>query len=343
MTVKGSRYGRWFVALGISALSAVGMQGDAVADGTVNVSSRSLLDVTLEDGNARPSSGEYTVNIRDCRRIITDNPDFVFEWRLRSLNPSSPRFGIKLEQPGVSCNRTSPAREPDDDDCLVLTDDASLTGTNVQQTIGARTFFGITDPADCSVGTQSSRDYRMLMVFTDPRFVEGLATTSEFDFSAIRVILDNRRPATPTVSSVQAGGSSIVVRYEALDDANTTYRALYSTELFDTSGPPEQITGVSRTATTTGSSVRIEGSSIQPNQTYFVSLVAIDRVGNESFASAPQEIVTVPTIDFWEAYQGAGGVEAGGYCSATPGRGAGWWWMVGLALLTTRRGARTEA
>jgi hypothetical protein len=156
------------------------------------------------------------------------------------------------------------------------------------------------------------------------------------------VILDNRRPATPVVTSVQAGGSSIVVRFEPLDDTDVTYRALYATEPFDTSGPPEAIEGVSRTSAGTGSSIRIE-SGIQPNQVYYVSVIAVDDVGNESFASSNNEIETVPTVDFWEAYQEAGGGEAGGHCASAGTTPAAWWWALGLALAVTRRGSRKEA
>lgn len=327
---------------GLSALRAalvacvLGLGSGAMAQSTVNIESRSLLDITLTDGNANASAGEFTINIRDCRRLVADNPDMVFQWRLRSLNPVSPRFGIKLERPQRTCNRTSPAREPDDENCLVLTDDTSLSGQTVQQSISARTLLDLNAPDDCTTLDPGARDYRMIFVFTDPRFVEGLTTVTEFDFSPIRIILDNQRPQTPTVTGLSAGGSSVVVSIEPLDESNVTYRALYSTEPFDVTTPPETLTGVTRSPATASSSIRIE-SGIQADRTYYVAVIAIDRVGNESFASAPQTVTTVPTVDFWEAYRNAGGGETGGFCASGGPPGRVPVWMAPLALLALRR------
>lgn len=327
------RFVLFTLAAGTLLLSA----STAFAEGeTSNVTARTLTGFTFSDDNANVAGGVYVVNIADCRDLIGDNPTLRFAWTLRTNPLTGARFGIKLQAPNTTCLTSTPAFDSSETDCDQLAADQSLTGTSVNVELNARDLFGISNADACLDGTTAVGDYRVYLIFSDPTTT---TTETRYDNSPMRVTLDTTRPATPAIRSLQAGGTSIVVRFESGDDDR--HRAYYSTEPFAGGSVPEALTGVSRSGITSSSSVRIDGGAVQEGRTYYVALVRVDDNGNESLLSAVQEVITAPTTDFWEAYQGAGGGEAGGYCAAgAGGRGARGGLMFALFGLLMARGTR---
>jgi len=338
---RGMSRVRFTVAASTALLVALAMVASSAfaADETPNITSRDLriTGFELQDGNLRRDVGEFTINIADCRTLVAENPEMTFVYTLSNDPPAGARYAIKLEPPQGSCSRTNPTTDGDGEGCTVLTESGTLTGRTVEQTVNARTLLQITDPAEC-LATSGDRDYRVLFIFSDRRFTGGAGGGSqEYDFTSIRGRLSTSRPNAPTLRSVSAGSRTLQLRWDAVDGADIRYRAYFSTEPFDGTANPEEVSGVSRSSTTVNTQIRIDGDQVVEGATYYVAVVALNTAGNPSSFSEIQQVVTQPTTDFFQLYKDGGGQEAGGHCSAASAPTSRTLaLMLGLAFIATR-------
>ena len=254
----------------------------------------------------------YTANLATCRDLVSNNPDLRFSWTLRTAYADGDlRFGVKAERPGLSCTRTSPGPEPNED-CLIIRDNVRVgSATELVADVFARTLLGLSSVDQCE-GRQES--YDVINVLPRVNVVDDQATHEP---DVVRVRLETQRPAAPGGVTVQGGESSLLVEWDPTSSAEAYYVYLSSTP-FAEGDVPEDVAGARRQRVTTGQSYRFT-SGISAGVTYYITVTAEDGVGNESLLGETVTTTTEPTIDFWEDYLNRGGRETGGYCQQATG------------------------
>ena len=323
------------MAAGTTAAALLGVAPAAWACDTEQVSTCEVLDLDVEASNADDEDGAYTLNIADCRALVDDDDEITFRWVLASEPDSGANFGVKLQRGGdSSCNLNAPDRDNEGEDCEVIVNNGDLNGTTVTVSTSVREVLDISSGDDCFNLGSTQVDFRMSLVFPDANASD---TDDTYVSDDIVLTVDVQRPTTPTINEVSAGGSTIQVRWDDLDDDDLTYRVYYDDAELTSGTEPELLSGARSSGELSGTSTEID-SGITEGVTYYVAVVSIDSGGNESVLSDVLTAVTAPTTDFFEAYRDAGGVEQGGYC-ATAARPAGFGmlFVVGLALAATRR------
>lgn len=315
-------------------LAAVVQLPGAFAETSDRVSDRSVLNLDLAESNIEEESGEYIINIDDCRDQIAENPDVTLRWVLEDDPESGDVYGLKLEEPGSSCSTATPEAEASETDCRVLVSSDSLGGKTVEETIALRDILRVSSADDCSAGIENG-DYVLSFIFSNPDYDSEDNTTNRYEYDEIIFRLDTTRPGAPSNIDATAGESTIRVTWDGDDDIE--YRVYYSTSPIAAGALPETLTDVNVSGAVYGSAATVtDGVSL--GNTYYVGVAQVDSVGNESELSEILEVTTTEAYDFFEEYRRSGGVEEGGYCMSTrASSGLGTLGLVALGLVLSRR------
>ena len=308
-----------------ACLSAALLIPAVVSAQTVNSGSMTGL-ASLDE----PASADSTVvwNIDDCVTLAGSlNETLSVQWSL-TIPEGDFQYSVKLDTPTNTCT----AAIESDEGCTSLRTAATLA-ESVTLDFAATVLFGgsITDASSCYESGNGGSFTVMFIYQQENTDGEKVAITSR-----LTIDMDLDRPTAPTGLEVEAGEDSITASWGRVTAAEG-YVVFYSETLESVlTDPPEEISGASSQTVTSGTSLSetISGG-ITVDTTYFVTVAAESSSGNLSLVSEAVSATTVPTQDFWEIYQGAGGQEAGG-CSSTKGT-AGWLAFGALGLLALRR------
>jgi hypothetical protein len=295
----------------------------------------------LTTANVSDTSVTHVVNFSDCKAIMAHaSPIVRITWSWTdppvSLNLTSPRYGIKLEKPGSSCDGTKMTEDNASSGCKVLllnqsfgsvlTTTAKLLDVNLSDLLGA---------PDCAVATETQG--RIYFIIED-----NSTNTPVISNAVLSVGLDTKAPQPPTVTGLTAGGENIKIAWTQVDEATTPYARVYWSKVPFTASAPS--TATNKSEKLSGNSYTIAG--VTNGTTYYLAVTAIDNNDNESAAGEVREGIPVEVQDFWQYYKASGGASDGGYygCSTGPGRGApassaalGLLLCAGLFLLGRRR------
>jgi hypothetical protein len=323
------------MAAGSTAAVCVCVGSVALACGVDQVTTCEILDLDIEASNADDEDGAYTLNIADCRAAVDSDDEITFRWELGQEPDTGDNYGLKLQRGGDGqCNRNAPDRDNEGADCEVLVSNGDLSSTTVSYGTSIRDVLGIQSGDDCFNLGGTQIDFRMSLIVPDATSTD---TDDTFVESPIVITVDVQRPASPTISEVSAGGSTIEVKWDDLGDDDLTYRVYYDASELAGGSEPELLSGVRSTNEVSGSSTVID-DGVTEGVNYWVAVVSVDSIGNESLLSDTLTALTAPTTDFFEAYRDAGGVEQGGYCAAAPrSAGLGTLLFIGAAIVASRR------
>jgi hypothetical protein len=136
------------------------------------------------------------------------------------------------------------------------------------------------------------------------------------------ITYDSKPPAAPTITSVVAQDSALVINFTVGTDASTV-----EVEYASAVGPYNR----RPTGPASSGSIRLDGLTNGVN--YAVLLTAFDAAGNQSDASNASSGIPVASFGFFATYQKDGGDTAGG-CAAVP---AGACPLLALGWLARRR------
>ena len=143
--------------------------------------------------------------------------------------------------------------------------------------------------------------------------VQDLLGQKKVYSTRLTITLDYAPPVAPTLGALEAGDQNLHASWT--DDKNDnetgiTYTVYWSTQAFTSASLPGGSKGG-----LTSTSVQVTG--LTNNTEYYVGVVAVDEVGNESeICDAATELETGKPIvvdDFFEYYKKNGGHEKGGY------------------------------
>ena len=289
------------------------------------VDTASMTGLTTLD---KPGSPGATVlwNIDDCVTLANALDErLTVLWGL-TIPDGELQYSVKLDTPNDACTESIAT----EDDCTSIAT-ASTLSESISVNFTAAQLFGsaITGESDC-YDSANDGSYHVLLVhqFEDS---EGDITERA---SRLTIDLDLARPESPTGVEAAAGESTIEVSWGDVSAAEG-YVVFYSETLGDVlTDPPEQISASSQTVSTGGTTSITLSSGISVDTTYYLTVAAESSSGNLSLVSESVSVTTVPTQDFWELYQRAGGQEAGG-CNSH--RGSFSWLAFGvLGLLFFR-------
>jgi MYXO-CTERM domain-containing protein len=172
---------------------------------------------------------------------------------------------------------------------------------------------------NCATETTSTPVYMCALAYTSTN------TTNHIGYANGDFTLNNRKPNPPTNVGVEPAENALRVRWtEATTGENATeFRVIAKNTVVDTDV---------HTARTNGSPAMVNG--LVNGTLYSVTVIAISLAGSESDPSQAVTGTPQPTEDFWDWYQGRGGVEQGGCTSGAAGALA----LLGAAaLLRVRR------
>jgi uncharacterized protein (TIGR03382 family) len=304
---------------------------------TVKVSdSSAILDVSAT-GDA-DGTANVTFGIQDCLNLFAEDPDISVSWTFTSKPATGNDYQIKLQHGSESCSFTEIDAATD----VCLRDDATAFSTSGTPTATYTWSELVNDAAltasTCYEGGLSS-PWTIALVYESSSSLLGASTFSK---SQAILTLDASRPTPPTELRTAGGETAIEVRWTASSSAVSYEIWADTTPIASRVTLPEEapsglrVKSVEGGDTTSGSI-----SGLTTGVTYYIVVLAIDEAGNLSTVSEEVTGATAPTADFFESYKAAGGVEAGGQCSAsTPA--AGWMTMasLGVAMWLIRRRRR---
>ena len=313
----------WLLA---SCVASLLLAASPVGAQTVTVSLSGDVDTAAEDDDG------VTFNISQCRDLIGDELTFDVDFESENQTDGTivevDSYVYKIEPEGVSCDTDDTSADNDDPDCERI---APTSSTPPDEDVPFTQFFpAISNPDDCfDVNGQSGR---FLVVYsnTDP-------DTDTISREAFTITMRASRPGAPSLDELVPGEETIEVKYTEPSDAPDSdsdesaydYRIYYAAVAADDAGTPTETVPISEGGSPellsvqtkeagSGQSYSLSGVSV--NTTYVVAVVAMDEYGNESLVSNVLTTTTRPTNDFYEAYRGNGGGDAGGFgCSVTPG------------------------
>jgi MYXO-CTERM domain-containing protein len=286
-----------------------------IASAQFQVTTAEVLDLELEDGNTDTSNSRYTLNIRDCATAVEDNQEITFRWTFNVSAPSSTKYAIKLQPPGATCTFSTTTIDGDQENCRLIAASDDLNGTSVSLDITIQNLLGFSDSNACLTEGVTSGEYIMGIIYTNPNDTTAGDDANDFVNEPIEVTLRLSRPDAPTLDEVSAGESTLSASWTSNVESIDEYLVFYSTTEFAEGTIPEAVSGSTSSALATSIDI---SSGLSVNRTYYVGVVNVDEYGNRSPLSNVLDVQTAPTLDFFEEYLSAGGVEQGGYCSAAP-------------------------
>lgn len=139
-----------------------------------------------------------------------------------------------------------------------------------------------------------------------------------FSLSDIRLVIDTEGPTAPTLNGASATQSTLVLEFTSSNDQDIEgFAAVISTEPLTQGTLPNK---TNAQVILFGNKESIKSNIpvvLDPKKTYHVGVSARDETGNVGPVSNVKTVQPVETIDFWNAYKGAGGSEEGG-CATVP-------------------------
>ena len=303
-------------------------------DRSESVSSVEVDGLSLLSANADTEAQKYVINIEDCESLAANPDDKIeFTWNFDTPLPDDGLFTVKLVLNSESCSESSLTYDAATEECQVLLENESLSGSTVRFEIGFASLTGVSSVAECA----SNADViDVMMIFTD--FNED-DTSDSPDRDELRIEFDTDRPAAPTDLTAKAGQSQIVVSWSEVAAASS-YTLYYGTDPIPDGADPSNLTHTNVSGTSTTQELD-EGITIN---TYYLAVVTKDSVGNLSAVSEVVTVTTQPVEDFYEYYRGNGGTDEGGYCAtANPVTGGLWFIALLMAPLLYRRRRKAVA
>ena len=275
------------------------------------------------------TAGQLIPDPTEVGQATCTNENVLLTWLINTTNTggsavvNSDRYRVAVYASTEACPQAASA--PAAGAANVVVDDVLAIGDTDSETVtsGAiATAGGVT----CVSGNVSASDVskKLCVYLVDTngvRGTDGRAAEGTFKFQLAR-------PPPPVLESVEDASESLIVRFHAgtASGSDTATSDRFEVRVYLGS------TLVS-TASNAVSGVRVGGLvNSQPPTTYTVRVVAFSSAGNES---GPSNVLTgTPKdfVDFWRAYQDAGGQEQGG-C----GGGAGALSSLALLPLALRR------
>ncbi len=253
------------------------------------------LDGELDDRlGITVNADEHIINIEDCDAYLGGQ----FEVTLRiEPRPASYRYAVAYAPPGKTCSTTD-TNPSATDGCVVVHAQRELDATSIRATVDFDKLMGTTD---CTAATEGDATLYYIIQNT---------STSDVDFETILFDIDLKAPAAPTLDTLTSGDGRFVAKWT---DSNTEDDIEYVVYYAETAFSEDDLANVDSSDGITTTSYAVE-SGLSNEATYFVSVAARDNADNESAISNQLEVMPASTTDFWEAYQGAGGADNGGFC-----------------------------
>ncbi|WP_146618236.1 hypothetical protein [Lujinxingia litoralis] len=346
---------RWAVAaLSASTVAlAVAPQAQARAP-----KSSTLVQETTPSalGDAKIDGASLVAGIAECRKALNNDSivKFTFEttYAVAEEQDSSAVFSgpyIYSLARGTSTNVNCTDGEPSVE-CEDMSSDSPLmidTGEVVAE-VPFEDLVGFSNAELCE-SEQSDLEH-FVQVHIDPN--NNVTGAVDADYVEGRVVVDLIRPEAPVTLDGMSTATTMLVNIEPSSSEDVSaYFAVVSTTSFeggvsiDDLGDSSKRYPVVLNETTNTGEVSVD---LAEGTVVHVSVVAKDDAENYSLVPAPVEVEVVPTKNFWDYYQEAGGSETGGYGCASAGGGSGaaglWALLVallGLGLTRVRRaGAR---
>lgn len=291
-----------------------------------------IPDDVISDGTA---SRTVEINIARCLDLVGSDSEMRFVWTFSALQPTGD-YRIAYQRPDEDC--ATEALDDAEESCFTAVDPTQL----------GQTVTHFVDLSDLLLGLQrgdclgnDDRTYKVHLIHTS----QDNDSSDSVRHDETTFALELERPSGDFVPELDAGEGQIRVRWMP-DPAYDDYRVYYTDNEDDFADSlPEELEGDLRSKTvedvdTTEDMVSTTLSNgITLGREYFVMVVAVDNAGNAGeLGNTVVSVVPQSTQDFWETYQAAGGVEAGGFCAAGGGAASAWWMLSLLALARRRRG-----
>lgn len=268
----------------ISNFTFVGFEGVGNLRGQLS----SRLGTTL-------NSTEHYINIDDCERYA--GGEMEVKLRIDPLPSGSWQYAVAYAPPSKTCSTTTVNPEASEGTCYVPAAQRELTQTNISFNVSFDRLMG----SECQANTEGEAS--IYLIIQEP-------SLSQISFQRVIVNVDLRAPVTPTLDKVTGGDERFTAAWsDTSNDSKTKYVVYWSDAPFG----EDDLEDVDSRTDITAKSVAIE-SKLSNDVTYYVSVAARDKAENESALSTQMEVTPSSTIDFWEAYIGAGGGEGGDFC-----------------------------
>lgn len=263
----------------------VGLEGIAELNGQLD----DRLGTTL-------NSTEHFINIADCKRYLGGEMEVTV--RIDPRPVGNWQYAAAYAPPGKTCSTTNANPEAVAGTCIVPAAQRELNATAI--TFNVR----FDDLIGSSCDTIAEGDASVYIIIQE-------SSLSRVEFERIIFTIDLRAPSAPTLDSLSSGDARFQARWtdEANDADGTTYSVYWSDAPF----AQADLADVDSRTRLSAKTVAIE-SGVSNEVSYYVSVTAEDEAENESALSNQLEVIPASTVDFWEAYVGAGGSEPGGFC-----------------------------
>jgi titin len=277
--------------------------------------SAGVIAITETSDTQNGGQNDGVINIAECSGSVSTPTGLNLTWLLSTVPAAGTTY--KLYATTQDCpSSTSP---PPSTGIVFLTTTSQQTGGlqngswpltgNIQAVTEILVPLGVS----CAVSTTVTNVNLCVSVYDGSSVVDVHAGGT--------LVLDTRKPAIPTVTSVTPGDSALTVRWSAGSGGPTvTYFTVTATPVApdathtncNAGGAPgsHNVTGAGAT------SYRLGG--LTNNACYDVTVTATSDVLNTGDASAPVAGTPVPVDDFWRHYRDAGGREQGG-CGGSAG------------------------
>ncbi len=296
----------------LAATSTAQAQGAAVAP----------ITISLIDSDAAIDTSDATFNLAACRAEQAGSLTVKVSLA-KSTFPLSAnlRFSLKVARTGASCDTAG--LNTTGEGCSLAIDsaaipsavDASDSSRYFQQALVDFNdlFPDITSADNCENLDSVSANLTVVAESID----EATGTKKEIPLSdSFALVLSTIRPPQPDVAlSIEAGESTFQASFQAASTLN--YKLYFGTQAVPPGTQPETLGASFRSASVTPGSNTISSDILRAGQTFYVALVAVDSINNESLTGTTATFTGVSTLDFFELYKESGGTDPGGFCATT--------------------------
>ncbi len=291
--------------IGMAFLLALGviLPNLAFASSSDDWTLTSSLTATSQD-----TSSKLAFNASRCQDLFdikTGEVSFVFTLSSDATLSDSATYSIKFAKGNVSCSKDD-LNQTTGEECALIASNMPLSATSSPIEV-RRKVADLSSAANAEGCENLSESSYLYLIVND-------ASASSTPYT-VTYLLDFRtkRPNAPTGLTGSAGGDSIRLSWTGVQDAES-YKIYYGTEgtVINIGDTPDKISGA-HTATSTTTSQTLK-NRVSEDQTYLITVTAIDANGNESVVGEVITVETVASQDFWDTYRAENADVDGGFC-----------------------------
>jgi hypothetical protein len=271
--------------------------------GWVKAEIKCPLDVNLS------SPADKFINAQDCSNA--ENIEFILQWSVSDACP--------LDASNWTGKQNADVFLSSSEECSAVSVEIGKVAADVdiKIAVGATSgrfpvtpdelFLSDISGLDCSAGSASQQDYYFCIKW-NWTFTPVIGNDVDYSLrGGTKIRFDTKKPAAPTLESVQSGEGNLKLAWEPPgDDDLQGFKVYCRKKGAENWNSPRIITSSSEKT--------YQISGLDNYTTYEVQVVAFDGAGNESDGSIILEGTPETINDFYEFYKGSGGQEQGGYC-----------------------------